>query len=56
MHKKINIAGEKKWYVDEREEEIPKIKPIKVIFGVGYIIASIGAIGAFIYFANKNLR
>ena len=56
MRKKTNITEEKKWYVDEREEEIPKIKPIKVIFGIGYIIASIGAIGTFIYFSNKNLR
>lgn len=54
-HEKTSVKSEeKKWYVDEMEDEEPKISDI--IIGATYIVASVGVLVAFIYMANKNLR
>lgn len=45
----------KKWY-KEREEENPKINPLIIVAGIGYVILGAGAIIALAYFANENLQ
>lgn len=53
-HEKISVkVEEKKWYVDKREKEEPKVNIRDVVIGATYIVASVGLLATFFYIANK---